>query len=96
MIPVPNVVAGVLIGLVNTGWVEIIGSALIWSVIYCFYVSITEQPRVEVTLSQYRKSARKLFFRSPAATFYSIEFVTALFTALPVACLTFLVKKVFI
>ena len=94
MLPIPNVIAGVLIGIANTGWIEVLGSALVWPAIYCLFVLYSERARVEAKVAQFRENAKKLIFHSPVVTFYTIEFITALFTALPVACVTFLIKTV--
>ena len=85
MIPMPNVIAGVLVGLVNDAWVGVLaGSALVWPLIFCVYVSLVDSPRVAAM-------AEKLESRVKA---YLVEFCTASLTALPVASIVYLVRSV--
>ena len=95
MIPMPNVIAGILIGVANSSWVEVLVSSLVWPGIYCLYVSLTERPRIDATVAQFKERGKRLLLGSPVATFYAIEFATALLTALPIACIAFLIKRVF-
>lgn len=85
MIPMPNVLAGVLIGLVSDAWVGVLaGSALVWPVIFCVYVSLADSPRLAAL-------ADKLESRVKA---YLVEFCTASLTALPFACIVYLIRGV--
>ncbi len=84
MIPMPNVIAGVLVGLVNDAWVGVLtGSALVWPLIFCVYVSLVDSRRVAAV-------AEKLESRVKA---YLVEFCTASLTALPVASIVYLVRS---
>ena len=95
MTSIPNVLAGALIGYASSSWTEVMVATAAWPVIYCVYVSLIEQSRVVATVVQFRERGRRLLFGSPASTFFAIEFVTALLTALPVACIVFVAKRVF-
>ena len=95
MIPIPNVLAGALIGLVNRSWTEVFVSAAVWPVVYCAYVAIAERSRVVATVAQFRERGRRLLFGSAPSTFYAVEFASALFTALLIACVVFVVKRAF-
>ena len=95
MIPIPNVVAGILIGVANTSWAGTLVSSLVWPAIYCLYVSLVEKPRMQATITDFRARAKRLLFNSPIGTFYAMESTTALFTALPIACIVFLIKGAF-
>lgn len=97
VIPIPNVLAGVLIGVVSSSWTEIALSSVVWPVIYCIYVWILEQHRVRHSSAAFnmRGNPNRLLFGSGVATFWAIEFVTALSTAGLVATIAFAVKRVF-
>jgi len=90
-----NVLAGLAIGLVNDTWFATLIASVVWPFIYCAFVSIARADRARVTIADFRARGRHFLFGSPAATFYSIEFVTALFTALPVALIAHLLRRIF-
>src|SRR6266851_6011001 len=96
MIPIPNVLAGVLIGYANSSWPELLISVAAWPVVYCVYVSLVQRRRVVVTVGQFRERGRRFLFGSPTSTFFAIEFVTAFLTALLIACAVFAVKRAFL
>jgi hypothetical protein len=93
MIPAPNVIAGMLIGVVNDGWLALLGAAAIWPLVFCVYVSIMDRARMTATVASFSERGRHLVAGSPVLTFYAIEFATALSTALPIALLTHAVKR---
>lgn len=95
MIPIPNVLAGALIGFANSSWFEVLVSAAVWPLIYCAFVAIVERSRVVASVAQFRERGRHLLFGSARSTFFAIEFASALFTALPIACVVFIVKRTF-
>lgn len=95
MTPTPNVLAGALIGYASASWTEVMVATVAWPVIYCVYVSLIEQSRAVDTAAQFRERGRRLLFGSPASTFFAIEFIIALLTAFPVACIVFVAKRVF-
>jgi hypothetical protein len=94
MIPVPNVIGGLLIGIANTSWFAVVLACLVWPFVFCAYVSIMDSARREATVADFRARGRRLMFGSPALTFYAIEFVTALMTSLLVACIAHLIKRI--
>jgi hypothetical protein len=93
MIPAPNFLAGVLIGLANTSWLAVILACLVWPFVFCACVGIFDATRRDATVEHYRTHGRRLLFDSPALTFYAIEFSTALMTSLLVACIAYLIKR---
>ncbi len=93
MIPAPNVVAGVLIGVVNDTWLTVLGSSAVWPLVFCVYISIADRARRAATIAQFGARGRHLLAGSPTLTFYATEFVTALLTALPVALLAHGVRR---
>jgi len=94
MIPAPNFLAGLLIGIFNTSWLTVVLASFGWALAFCGYVSIVDTARRDTTIGDFRARARRLLFGSPVLTFYAIEFSTALVTSLPVGCLTYLIKKI--
>lgn len=93
MIPAPNVLAGVLIGIVNDSWLSVLGVSAVWPLIFCVYISIMDRARRDATVAQFTARGRHLLMGSPTLTFYAGEFVTALLTALPVAMLAHGLKR---
>ncbi|MDP9203661.1 MAG: hypothetical protein M3P26_17290 [Gemmatimonadota bacterium] len=85
MIPAPNVIAGILIGIANDSWVTVLGAAAVWPFVFCIYVSIMDRSRREATVASFAHRGRHLVAGSPILTFYVIEFATALATVIPVA-----------
>ncbi len=95
MIPAPNVIAGMLIGVLNDNWLAVLGSSAVWPLIFCAYVSIANRARRDATVGQFAARGRQLLMGSPVLTFYAGEFVTAALTALPVALLAHGLKRLF-
>ncbi len=93
MIPAPNFIAGVLIGIGNTSWLGVIIACFIWPFVFCGYVSILDSARKTATVEHMRTHSHRLFCGSPTLTFYAIEFCTALMTALVVGSLSHLIKN---
>ena len=85
MIPLPNVVAGALIGAANDAWVGVLIASAVWPFTFCVYVSFVDSPRLE-------DMTDKLGSRVKV---YLVEFWTAASTALPVATIVYLVRSVF-
>jgi hypothetical protein len=81
MIPAPNLIAGIPIGITNNGWLAVLGTAVIWPL---------ERAWMTATVASFSERGRHLIGGSPA---YAIEFATALTTALPVALLAHAVKR---
>ena len=95
MIPVPNFIAGVLIGIVNALWWAVPLSALGWGLVFCFYVNITQSERCKQSIQSVTDKGKRLFLGSPTMTFYMIEFVTAFTTSLVIGLLAFSIKRIF-
>lgn len=93
MIPAPNFIAGLLIGLANTSWLAVVLACLAWPFVFCAYVGIADAARRDATVEHFRTNSRRLLSDSPVLTFYAIEFSTALTTSLFVACIAHLVKR---
>jgi hypothetical protein len=94
MIPAPNFIAGLLIGIANTSWLAVLLACLVWPLFFCAYISIVDSARRAATVADFHARGRRLLFDSPALTFYAIEFFTALMTSLPVAFLAHFIKRI--
>jgi hypothetical protein len=95
MIPAPNFIAGVLIGIANDIWWAVPLSSLGWSVVFCFSVSLTQSERRKNTILSFAEKGRRLFLGSPTMTFYVVEFMTAFITSFLVGILAFGIKSIF-
>lgn len=94
LIPFPNFIAGVLIGIANSTWSAVVFIATIaWPIIYCAYVSVVEAPRASRTIEAFRQRGNRLLLTSPSLTFYAIEGLTAAITGLIIASATFGLKR---
>jgi hypothetical protein len=91
-----NLLAGLAIGIANTSWLAVIVVSLTWPFIFCAYVSMLHTQRTRATIADFQARGRRLLFDSPVLTFYAIEFVTALFTVLPVAILSHFARTLFV
>ena len=93
IIPIPNVLAGILIGVAVNAWGELLVSCVGWSFAFCAHVWIAQHQRAEFTIVEMETRAHRLLFGSPAMTFYAIEWATALPTSLAVSAVTFIARK---
>ena len=95
MIPAPNFIAGILIGIANDIWWAVPLSSFGWSIVFCFYVSLTQSERRKNTILSFSEKGRRLFLGSPTMTFYMVEFMTAFATSFLFGVLAFSVKRIF-
>lgn len=93
MIPAPNFIAGVLIGLINDPWTSVALSSIGWSFVFCVYVTLTQNDRKKVTIASFAEKGQRLFLGSPTITFYAIEFITALATSIVVGSIVYGLKN---
>jgi hypothetical protein len=93
VIPAPNVIAGILVGVLNDSWFTVLVSAAVWPFTFCLYVSIAHRTRRDSTVASFAAGGRHLLMGSPVLTFYAVEFATALVTTVPVALLAHAVKR---
>ncbi len=96
MIPVPNFIAGVLIGLLNDSWTSVALASIGWSFVFCVYVALTQNDRKKVTIASIAEKGQRLFLGSPTHTFYAMEFITALATSIVVGSIVYALKKLFV
>jgi hypothetical protein len=95
MMPAPNFIAGVLIGIANDLWWAVLLSALGWGLVFCFYVTITQSERRRQSIQSITEKGQRLFLGSATMTFYMIEFVTAFTTSFIIGILAFGIKRIF-
>jgi hypothetical protein len=71
MIPAPNLIAGLLIGIANDSWLADISMCFIWSLVFCVYVSVLDTRRKTATISHLRARTES---RCGHVTFRSVLF----------------------
>jgi len=76
MIPFPNVIAGIFIGLVNDTWFQRILIPFGWGIIFCIYNFIVGRDKRFVAESEMRDRKAR-FGMSHILSFYFIEYATA-------------------
>ena len=98
MIPAPNVIAGILIGLASDVWLARIIAPFAWGIVFCIYTWIAreEEKNAFVAARQASISGQKAKWgMSHGQAFYFVEYMTAAFTSLPFSLLTGLIKGFF-
>ncbi len=60
MIPFPNVIAGILIGIANEIWSARFIIPLVWGIVYCIYVSFTKREELNIFIEQAMINNRKV------------------------------------
>lgn len=93
MLPVPNVLAGFLIGVACATWADVFISSAAWPLVYCFVVATNESARKNATLRHFGARQGSSVPVKLGVTFFAIEFFSALATALPVAGIVFAIKE---
>ena len=86
--PIPNVIAGVLIGIANESWRAVVMVSCIWGLVWCMTAWILEPTRAFESIRVFRERGQKLLFRSPFVTFWVVEWFTAAVTATVVGTVT--------
>ncbi len=83
MIPFPNAIAGILIGIANEAWSVLFIIPFIWGIAYCIYVSFTKRENLIIFIEQAKTNNRKgKWGMSHKQEFYFVEYMTASFTSL--------------
>lgn len=88
--PLPNIAAGILIGLVNEPWYAVATICLGWTLIYCLYLWGTDAHTE--TLDHLRASPR-LRFGSPVAFLWVVASVVVFSVSLVFATLAYLLQR---
>ncbi len=93
MLPVPNVLAGFLIGIACTTWGDVFIASAAWPLVYCFVVATNESARKNAMLRRIGERQENPVPVKLGVTFFALEFFYALLTALPVAGIVFTIKE---
>jgi hypothetical protein len=81
MVPMPNVIAGILIGAVNDTWLSRVLIPFGWGVIFCIFKSIMRRDEIDAFIAS-RGNQKAKWGMSTAQANYFIEYATATTTAL--------------
>lgn len=90
-----NVIAGILIGIVNDSWFAIILASLIWAIVWCIYQFIHKDKFESYIARVKEKNIPPKWGMSYAQSFYFIEYLTASITALIFSVLAQSIKVLF-
>jgi len=87
----PNVIAGLLIGIANTSWVTVLGASVGWGIIFVVFSVLRGSPWIAAAVD---KGIERMGWGTTraCATALTIEFVTATITAALVGSPTYLIK----
>ena len=88
----PNVIAGILIGIGNDSWTTVIGVSFVWGVVWIVWAIVRNSEWLQANVQ--RGMVDKEWSKPRAYVMsLSIEYVTAVITVLPISCITFLIKS---
>ena len=87
----PNVVAGLLIGIANPSWISVVGSSAVWGVVWIVWSIIRKSPWIQASVQKGMMRMEWGLTRS-WITALSIEYVTSVLTVLPIGCVVYLIK----
>jgi len=83
MIPFPNLIAGVLIGIANDTWGARLIVPFVWGIVFCVYTSLFGRDKRDIFIAQKKNLNHKLKWgMSPIQAFYFVEYMTATSTSL--------------
>lgn len=96
MLPFPNVLAGILIGIANDTWLARLVIPFVWGIVFCFYASFSWRDRREAFVAHQRSLGRKVKWgMSPIQAFYFVEYMTGSFTSLIFSVISGAIKALF-
>jgi hypothetical protein len=96
MIPFPNVIAGILIGIANDTWLARLIIPLAWGLVFCVYTSIARRDKRDAFITQSQGRDRQAKWgMSHMQTFYFVEYLTATSTSLIFSIISGLIKGLF-
>jgi len=83
MIPFPNVVAGILIGIINDAWIARLFAPFAWGIVFCIHTSIVRRDELKAFLaSAYMSEKKNKWGMNHEQAFYFVEYMTAVSTSL--------------
>jgi hypothetical protein len=92
MIPFPNLIAGILIGATNSSILSLVVVSVIWGFVFVIYTMILGQNDMPVFLEKLQNKKRTRLGLSPRLSFYVIEYITGVLTALIIALVVIVIK----
>ena len=96
MIPFPNVIAGILIGIANDTWLARLIIPFIWGIVFFFYASFFGRARKDSFVAHQESLGRKAKWgMSPNQAFYFVGYMTASFTSLIFSLISGAIKSLF-
>ena len=94
--PFPNVIAGILIGIVNDTWLSRLIIPFIWGFVFCIYTSIFRRDKRDVFITNAEiHDIKAKWGMSNVQAFYFIEYFTASFTSLLFSIISGFIKGLF-
>jgi hypothetical protein len=90
--PIPNVIAGIMIGVVIHSLIALTLISLCWAGVFCVYISVLDKEYVGSSIHSIKDRGQRLFFNSPRLTFYSVVYSTALVISLLFGIITYGLK----
>jgi len=96
MIPFPNIIAGIMIGVVSDAWHIRLIVPFIWGIVYCVNTSIFRREKRDEFVARSEKLDRKTKLgMSQAQAFYFVEYGTVSFTSLLFSVISGFIKGLF-
>ena len=96
MIPMPNVIAGVMIGLVNDTWLARILIPFGWGAVFCIYSAFGRGDKRDAFVTQaLHRGQTAMAGMTHGQAFYFIEYATATTTSLVFSIITGAIKAFF-
>jgi len=96
MIPLPNVIAGILIGVANDTWLARLIVPFGWGIVFCIYTLIVRREKRDAFVAKAETLDRKAKLgMSHAQAFYFVEYMTASFTSLLFSVILGFIKGLF-
>ncbi len=83
MIPFPNLIASVLIGIASDTWLKRLIIPFGWGVVFCVYTSIFRRDERDIYIADHKIFDHKAWWgMSHLQAFYFVEYMTASLTSL--------------
>lgn len=96
MIPFPNVIAGIMIGIVNDVWVARLLAPFVWGIVFCIHTSIVRREELNAFVAwAYMSEKKNKWGMNHKQAFYFVENMTAVSTSLPLSIISGFVKGLF-
>ena len=96
MIPFPNIIAGILIGVASDTWLIRLIVPFVWGIVFCVNTSIfRREKRDEMVAKAERLDRKAKLGMSHAQAFYFVEYGTASFTSLLFSVISGFIKGLF-